>query len=224
MQSRNRRSGEIHLSLCFSPCLSASVVQRSCQIPVHCAFTVTEALVFSHAMIRSAALVPLPFRSMVNCSTGAAGFETFISMRARSWVWSYSVPHWPVCLLMISFQPVSEGSVYSVYLPAGTFVSPTVTSPSVTNVVASLAPVRHTCPKGTSPPMIFLPRVDGRLYSIVTFLPPSEIEAVPGGLGRLLLSSCCCAMAVVASASARNEIAIPDNCLLRMECTSFLNH
>src|SRR6185437_1081273 len=41
---------------------------------------------------------------------------------------------------------------------------------------------------------------------MVMFFPLSVTCAVPGGLGRLLLSSgCCCAMATVATASTRNE-------------------
>ena len=47
--------------------------------------------------------------------------------------------------------------VSSVYLPAGTAVPPTVTSVLITNVVASLAPARHTSPYGTSFPNILRP-------------------------------------------------------------------
>src|SRR5229473_4105091 len=38
--------------------------------------------------------------------------------------------------------------------------------------------------------MIFLPFMKGRLYSMVIFFPLSVTSAVPGGLGRLLLSAC----------------------------------
>src|SRR6266571_1017991 len=96
---------------------------------------------------------------------------------------------------MISFHEVSEGKVYRVYWPAGTLVPPTVKSASVVKLVASLAPVRHTCPYGTTSPMILRgcpvlgSRILGRLYSMEIFLPSAKVSAaVPGGLGRLLLS------------------------------------
>ena len=57
---------------------------------------------------------------MVNCSTGAASVSTFASTRTRSCSGWYSVPHCPVCLLTMSFQPPGAGRVQSVYFPAGT--------------------------------------------------------------------------------------------------------
>ncbi len=49
--------------------------------------------------------------------------------------------------------------------------------------------------------MIFLPFMDGRLYSIVIFFPFKVTSAVPGGLGRALLS--CCATLTETNASAK---------------------
>src|SRR5215467_1005641 len=72
-------------------------------------------------------------------------------------------------------------------------------SVSVVSVVASLAPVRHTFPSGAKV-LIGLPLSDGRLYSIVTFLPLMVHSVVPGGLGRLLLSSGCCPAAQLVKA------------------------
>src|SRR5215471_21084527 len=98
---------------------------------------------------------------------------------------------------MMSFQVPSEGREYSVYLPAGTFTPPIFRSISVVNDVASLAPVRHTLPYGASSCPTLRPLREGRLYSMLIFLPLSVTSAVPGGLGRWLLS--CCAKARAAT-------------------------
>src|SRR5687768_11980862 len=69
---------------------------------------------------------------------------------------------------MISFQPVLDGNVHSVYFPAGIRTSPIVmVPPSTSRLVAALAPVRHTESHGTMPPKITRPRLDGREYLIV---------------------------------------------------------
>src|SRR5262249_22914430 len=110
----------------------------------YCALTNTDRRVFSHSSARSALLLSFWSKEIVNCSTGTASAVFFMSTRARSWSWWYSVPHCPVCLLMISFHVAAEGRVYRVYFPAGTFAPPMLRSISVVRVVASLAPVRHT--------------------------------------------------------------------------------
>src|SRR5215471_8800039 len=69
---------------------------------------------FSHSRTRSAESALFLLNEMVNCSTGRGSCDFCKSMRARSWLSSYLVPHWPVCLLMISFQVPSEGRVNSV--------------------------------------------------------------------------------------------------------------
>src|SRR5258708_16761608 len=79
-------------------------------------------------------------------------------------------------------------------------------SSSLVNVVASLAPVRHTLLLGARV-SIFLPRNEGLLYSMVIFLPWSVTSAVPGGLGRLLLSTGCCGVATAVNTSVTRKIA-----------------
>ena len=86
-----------------------------------------------------------------------------MSSRARSYCASYSVPHCPVFLLMMSFQAAGDGMVQRLYLPAGTVVPATLNSPFVSSTVASLAPVRHTLFQGTTFPKITRPRTEGRL-------------------------------------------------------------
>src|SRR5579859_7596185 len=69
--------------------------------------------VFSHAILRTPP--PEEFFSTVIVSWSAAlSVEDFLrGMRARSSASLYCVPHWPICLLMISFDsPLSSGSMY----------------------------------------------------------------------------------------------------------------
>src|SRR5579863_4836153 len=58
-------------------------------------------------------------------------------------------------------------------------------------VVALSAPVRHTCPNGTRPPMILRPRMRGEEYLISIFLPARSAEVSAGGLScaRALLAN-----------------------------------
>ena len=78
--------------------------------------TVTGAVssVFSHAIFSTPPPAGFLSTLIVSCSTGAAVAFFLSGMRARSCFWSYSVPHWPVCLFTISCQALSPGSVYSV--------------------------------------------------------------------------------------------------------------
>src|SRR5713101_2073923 len=71
--------------------------------------------------------------------------------------------------------------------------------------------------------MIFLPFMKGRLYSMVLFFPLSVTSAVPGGLGRLLLSVCwaaATASAKIAAGRARRmqlfRMWVPFSCELQM--------
>src|SRR5262245_55411271 len=57
--------------------------------------------------------------------------------------------------------------------------------------------------------MIFLPFIDGRLYSMATFFPLMVQSAVPGGLGRLLLSCGCWARTHVTDAIAKTASDTP---------------
>src|SRR2546429_1902084 len=121
-----------------------------------------DARVFSHSSFNTP---PFPFGSIaiVNCSTGCRRVSTRMSSRARSYRASYSVPHCPVFLLTMSFQPVGEGMVHRLYLPAGTAVTATGKSALVSRTVASFAPVRHTWFQGTTFPNTTRPRIEGRL-------------------------------------------------------------
>ena len=74
----------------------------------------TLSFVDSHSIDSSPAFAPVPASVMVNSSTGCGIDSTFRSIRAWSCAWSYWVPHWPVCLLMINFHAVYPGRVYSV--------------------------------------------------------------------------------------------------------------
>src|ERR1700691_1729975 len=49
-------------------------------------------------------------------------------------------------------------------------------------LVALSAPVLHTCPKGTRPPMILRPCIRGEEYLMTIFLPPRVAEVSAGGL------------------------------------------
>jgi hypothetical protein len=100
----------------------------------------------------STPLFPLGSTAIVNCSTGADTLMTLSGMRARSCVWSYSVPHCPVCLLTIRFHADPVQRLYSEYLPAGIVVEPMRSGRSVTSVVEAFAPVRHTVFDGTRLP------------------------------------------------------------------------
>src|SRR6516162_7379693 len=71
--------------------------------------TFTLAVVFAQSSFKVAVFPLVLSREIVNCSVGEAFLETFMSTRARSWLSAYLVPHCPVSLLMISFQPVSLG-------------------------------------------------------------------------------------------------------------------
>ena len=62
----------------------------------------------------------------------------------------------------MTFQPVCDGKVQSVYLPAGTLAPPITRSTGVLNCVAAFAPVRHTLFHGTTSPKITRPRFIGR--------------------------------------------------------------
>src|SRR5512145_780846 len=86
---------------------------------------------------------PAGSKAMTNCSTGSRKVSTRASTRTRSCAGSYTVPHCPVCLLIMSFQPVGLGSVHSVYFPGGTVALPTTRLTVVFSWVAALAPVRH---------------------------------------------------------------------------------
>src|ERR1700680_2476582 len=100
-------------------------------------------------------LGPAGSKERVKFSSGEGSFETFISMRAKSYFSpGYGMPHSPVCLLMIRVHLVGVDSVNNVYLPAGTLLPPTITSTFGTNDVASSAPTRQTSPNGTSSPKI----------------------------------------------------------------------
>src|SRR3954463_5236541 len=77
----------------------------------YCAFTSTETRVFPQSRLRSAVLSFFLSKEMVNCSTDCGRAVFFMSTRAKSWLSSYFVPHWPVCLLIISFHVPSEGRV-----------------------------------------------------------------------------------------------------------------
>src|SRR3954471_14040404 len=65
---------------------------------------------------------------------------------------------------MIRVHSLALGMLSRPYLPAGIFVPPMVTSSPNVSVVAPLAPVRHTLPKGTISPIILRPFLPGREY------------------------------------------------------------
>ena len=112
------------------------IVGDDSEIEMHFA-TGTETFVLSQATVSAPGS-----NAMVSFSTGAASVSTLVSTRTRSCSALYSVPHCPVCLLMMSFQLFSPGSVYSVYLPAGTAVLNPVPRVSVGTLnVAEPAPL-----------------------------------------------------------------------------------
>src|SRR2546426_11119221 len=81
----------------------------------------------------------------------------------------------------MSFQPVGEGMVHRLYLPAGTAVPATVKSALVSRTVASFAPVRHTWFQGTTFPNTPRPRIEGRLYRPPRGTPATLARADSGG-------------------------------------------
>ena len=99
--------------------------------------------VFSH-MILSAPPPSGAFSiASVSWSTGFSRASFFRSTLARSWVSSTGSPHPPTLVLIASFEvPLSEGTMYSMCVPAGT-VTPWITMGCwVTRSVASSAPRR----------------------------------------------------------------------------------
>src|SRR5688572_5844212 len=134
----------------------------------HTHFTVisTDATTFSHSSCSLALFAPALDSVILYVSTGAAGLLTVIGTRPRSCALLYSVPHWHVCLLMMSCHGLVSVATYKVYFPLGTVRLPIVRSASVENAVALFAPARHTgyvaylltWPPG---PKILRPRIDG---------------------------------------------------------------
>src|ERR1700730_3355746 len=88
---------------------------------------------------------------------------------------------------MINVQWSWLGSVKIVYLPAGPALPCTTRSALETNVVASLAPARHTSPYGTNLPKILRPLMRGLEKATLIALPSANVQPVSvRGLGSWL--------------------------------------
>src|SRR5262245_14557565 len=113
-------------------------------------------------------------------------------------------------LLRITVQLALPGIVSSVYVPAGTVLSPKVKSLLAVSLVDALAPVRHSSPSGSSPPKIFRPFTPGLEYSIEKSVSPTRWSTLALGLGAGVSGACAKAPVARSAATTDRDTHRPD--------------